>query len=526
MARVELGRLIGRQKGTSAILGSLMSALGTPLAVEELDGRLIQGSPVEPGTPRFPVVVDTAEVGWVAGGDHAAPVAAMLTHLLAREAERKQLGSEVLHLYREINLIYNFSERLAALLDLEAVARTALNQARHLIVATEGAVLLLDESTGELRPLATFGDPPVLMMQSRSGEGIVGAIVERGTGEIVNDVEADPRQPGEASVATLIGAPLKVGERVVGVIVLTSSMPLVYSAGDLKLLNTLALQSASAIENARLFERTVEAARERERLLALQQATELARAKLESEMELAARIQADLFPASLPRISGYDLAACNRPARQCGGDYYDALPVPGFNGDPHVLLCVADVSGKGLPASLLMANMQATLRALVGRMPSLADLAALANELLFATTAANRYVTAVFGVLDPGAGQVRYVSAGHTNSLLLRHHGEAAWLTSTGPPLGLLPPGLPYGESTAAMEPGDTLFLFSDGIVDAQDLALEEFGEDRLLAAARATAGLPASVVAARVVEAVDAHAGAAPQFDDITLLVLGRDGP
>ena len=98
-----------------------------------------------------------------------------------------------------------------------------------------------------------------------------------------------------------------------------------YTAAELKLLNTLALQTATAIENARLFERTIQAARERERLLALHQEAELARAKLESEMKLAARIQADLFPAALPQPHGYELAARNRPARRCGGDYYDAL---------------------------------------------------------------------------------------------------------------------------------------------------------------------------------------------------------
>ena len=122
---------------------------------------------------------------------------------------------------------------------------------------------------------------------------------------------------------------MKVGERVIGVIALGSTVPMAYTAAELKLLNTLALQTATAIENARLFERTIQAAQEREQLLALHQAAELARAKLESEMKLAARIQADLFPAELPQPDGYQLAARNRPARRCGGDYYDALTLAG-----------------------------------------------------------------------------------------------------------------------------------------------------------------------------------------------------
>ena len=163
----------------------------------------------------------------------------------------------------------------------------------------------------------------------------------------------------------LIAAPLKVGERVLGVIALGSTAAIAYTAGELKLLNTLALQTATAIENARLFERAIDAAHERERLLALNKAVEIARAKLESELDLAARIQAGLFPAVLPSVAGYEIVARNRPARQCGGDYYDALDIAGSNG-ARLLLCVADVAGKGLPAALVMANMQATLRALLG----------------------------------------------------------------------------------------------------------------------------------------------------------------
>ena len=156
---------------------------------------------------------------------------------------------------------------------------------------------------------------------------------------------------------------MKVGERVIGLIALGSTVPMAYTAAELKLVNTLALQTATAIENARLFERTIQAAQEREQLLALHQAAELARAKLESEMKLAARIQADLFPAELPQPDGYHLAARNRPARRCGGDYYDALTLRRRprQAQERLLLCVADVSGKGLPAALLMSNMQATL---------------------------------------------------------------------------------------------------------------------------------------------------------------------
>jgi sigma-B regulation protein RsbU (phosphoserine phosphatase) len=239
---------------------------------------------------------------------------------------------------------------------------------------------------------------------------------------------------------------------------------------------------------------------------------------------VAASIQANLFPADLPSIPGYDLAVRNRPARQCGGDYYDALAVPGDDGNGgRVLLCVADVSGKGLPASLLMANTQATLRALAGHVPSLVDLVSRASDLLYANTSANKYVTAALVELSPPDGTARYVSAGHTKCLLLRADGRAEWLESTGTPLGLLPPGIPCGDSGLRLEPGDCLALFSDGVPEAQNEADEEFGEDRVAEIVRASASESAESVVARIFEAIDGFAGNAPQFDDITLLVLKR---
>jgi GAF domain-containing protein len=245
----------------------------------------------------------------VAGPEAARTIAALLEHLARSDGERKALGAEVLHLYREINLIYSFSEQLAELLDVERVAALTLREARHLIPASDGAVMLLDE-TDALVTVSAFGEEFLGLSGLRRSVGIAGAIVASATGEIVNEVQQDTRRvAASSSLQALIGAPMKVGERVIGLIVLGSSGTQTYAAADLKLLTTLALQAATAIENARLFERTMQAARERERLLALHQEAELARAKLEGEMALAARIQAELFPSELPVPAGYELAA-------------------------------------------------------------------------------------------------------------------------------------------------------------------------------------------------------------------------
>jgi sigma-B regulation protein RsbU (phosphoserine phosphatase) len=523
MSRAGLKQLIGRSPEARALIDAMSAAPGCGVAVEDTDGKLLHGARSEGHSQRHAVSSGAAALGWVSGTDGSSTVAALLGHLATKEIERKALGAEVLHLYREINLIYNFSEKLAALLDVERVASLTLQQARQMIVATDGVIMLLDEASGELTSVAGFGDEMPVLQGFRRGHGIIGTIAQTGVGEIVNDVDLDSRRITEhTSVKALIAAPLRVGERVTGVIAIGSTLPMAYTAAELKLLNTLALQTATAIENAQLFERTVQAARERERLLALHQEVEVARAKLESEMKLAARIQADLFPPSMPVIAGYDLAARNRPARQCGGDYYDAIAMSS-GGDARVLLCVADVAGKGLPASLVMSNMQATLRALLGRADSLPVLAGLASDLLFASTAPEKYVTAALAELEPRTGGLRFVGAGHVDTLILRANGETVTLGSTGTPLGLLPPLLPYGEVNLRLEPGDTLVLFSDGVTEAQNADEEEYGEARLVECLRAVADQPAALMIERLMASIDGFVGGAPQFDDITLLVARR---
>ncbi len=525
MSRVGLKQIIGRSADARALVAAVTDALGSPVSVQDTDGRLLYGdAPIDAEAARFPVTHQETSLGWVSGPERASAIAVLLDHLVAREVERKALGAEVLHLYREINLIYSFSEKLAALLEVERVAELTLQQARQMIVATDGVIMLLDEETGVLTTVAGFGDELPSLQGFRRGFGIVGTVAATGVAEVVNDVDADARRVTEhTGLKALICAPLKVGERVTGIIALGSMVPMSYTAAELKLLTTLGLQTATAIENARLFERTIQAARERERLLALHKEAEVARAKLENELDLAARIQADLFPAAMPHVPGYELAARNRPARRCGGDYYDVLPLTTATGHDRWLLCVADVAGKGLPAALVMSNMQATLRALLSRTDSLPALAGQASELLYGSTAPEKYVTAALVDLDPRTGALHFVGAGHVDTLILRADGTVVTLSSTGTPLGLLPLAFPFGETPLVLHPGDMLVLFSDGVPEAINPADEEYGEARLVDVLRACASLPASEVIDRVLAAIDAFVGEAPQFDDITLLVVKR---
>jgi sigma-B regulation protein RsbU (phosphoserine phosphatase) len=276
-----------------------------------------------------------------------------------------------------------------------------------------------------------------------------------------------------------------------------------YTTADLELGAGMAAQAVVAFDNCWYFREVLD------------------KKQYEKELAVAASIQQGLFPASLPELPGFDVAAMNRPAQQVGGDYYDVLTLCD-GGTDACLFCVADVSGKGLAASLLMSTIQATLRALLGREASLAQLASRANELLFATTPGSKYATAALVLAHPHTGECRYVSGGHTETLLLRAGGQQIWLGATGVPLGLFP-GMAWEEVKLTMADGDILVLYSDGVSEAQTEAYDEFGPDRLAAIVERHRDRPASAIIEAIVEAIDVFVEGAPQFDDITLMVIKR---
>jgi sigma-B regulation protein RsbU (phosphoserine phosphatase) len=245
--------------------------------------------------------------------------------------------------------------------------------------------------------------------------------------------------------------------------------------------------------------------------------------QMERELALAAGIQRSLFPAELPALGACDVAAVSRPARQVGGDYYDAMAIDTGTG-ARAFCCVADVSGKGLAASLVMSSVQATLRALLGREASLAELARCTNDLLHAATPGNKYVTGIFLGLCPATGAASYVNAGHAGGLVVRAGGLVEPLPATGLPLGLFP-GATYDERGVRLSAGDLVALYSDGVTEARSSAGDEFGGERLASALRSARRRPAREIVAAVMDALDAFVAGTPQHDDITLLVVSVGG-
>lgn len=244
------------------------------------------------------------------------------------------------------------------------------------------------------------------------------------------------------------------------------------------------------------------------------------RDRLENELALARRIQARLLPSAPPVLPGWDIAGGGESAREVGGDYYDHIDL----GGGRLVLVIADVSGKGVPASLLMSAFRAALvsQDLAAAEPT--RVASRLNEFLHASVEPGRFVTAFVAFLDGATGRVVFVNAGHNPPLLLRAGGAHEWLTEGGTILGILPSSVfTAGETT--MEPGDLLALYTDGVTEGADATGDMWGEERLLAATRRRSGLAAPAIVAETVAEVREFEGASGPADDITMLVAKRLG-
>jgi sigma-B regulation protein RsbU (phosphoserine phosphatase) len=234
------------------------------------------------------------------------------------------------------------------------------------------------------------------------------------------------------------------------------------------------------------------------------------------EVEMAAAVQRRLLEQQRPPAGPLDVLARTEPARVVGGDYYDFVELPGGR----LAVVVADVSGKGLPAALLMPAVKIALRALVARHSSTSDLLAELNRIFFDNLPPASYFTLVFAVFDPARGVLVHANAGHPPLLCLRASGAALWLQAEGPAVGLLHESVRFDTAELRCEPGDVFVFYTDGITETEDAAGAEFGRERIAEAARAANGSAAAVVTA-VHAAADTFRAGAARSDDATVIAV-----
>ena len=419
------------------------------------------------------------------------------------EEENRRLRRSV----EELSVLNELARAIGASTSTEDILRTIVRGSLKAVDAEQGVVTLVERETGDrgdtvARAVLDSGMHPTLHVR----DSLLGWAMVNRRPLLMNAPDADQRLPGvrwDESIRSLLCAPLLIKSQLIGVLVLYNKRSGEgFTEEDERLLSIVATQSAQVVENARLYE-------EEQTLL-----------RVREELRLASEIQLGLLPKAHPHLPGYQIAGASSPAHEVGGDYFDFIPLDG----ERLAICLGDVSGKGLPAALLVSNLQAIVRgqALAGPTPK--DCVERSNTLLFHSTSPEKFATFFYGLLDTSNHRLSYCNAGHERPLLLRRDEPPSRLEAAGLVLSFVEEA-EYQEDAVEMRPGDTVLIYSDGVTEAFDEDDVEFGEERLLDLVGSHPPSSAQTLLDDVVRGVRAHAGTRPQTDDLTVVTIMREG-
>jgi sigma-B regulation protein RsbU (phosphoserine phosphatase) len=415
--------------------------------------------------------------------------------------ENRQLKRAV----EELSILNDLSRAIGASVDSQDIIRKIVDRSMRAVQAEQTVVTLVDRNANQpmktlVRAMTSSAEHPHYHLN----ENLLGWMHLYKKPLLSNSPANDDRFRGlkwDQTIGSILCVPLMVKSELIGVITTYNKKDTDgFTQEDQRLLAIIAGQSAQIIENARLYEE------------------EKALATIQEQVKLAAQIQFELLPKDAPIPAGYDIAARSIPAQLVGGDYYDFIAVK----DKCWAICLGDVSGKGLPASLLMANLQATLRGQSVRDNQVSESIVRSNRLIHQSTDPEKFATLFYGVLDCTTHAMTFCNAGHENPMVFTNGSESARLETGGMALGVLD-DFPYEEDSITLNAGDTLVVFSDGIPDATNEFDHPFGEDRLRDLVREHTNDSASALIDQIIDAVNKHEGETPQLDDLTLVVVKR---
>jgi sigma-B regulation protein RsbU (phosphoserine phosphatase) len=416
-------------------------------------------------------------------------------------------------LMEELQFLSELCQVVASNTELQPILDWIVQKTTGMLGADEGTIRLTDSATGD--PGQTFirkekKDGATGSWPREVAMSVMGFLMHRGDVIATADLMNDERFPGlrgrESRVRSLLAVPLRIGNRVTGVLAVTQPAPgRQWTPAETQLLSIVASNSAGVLEQARL----------RADALEKKRLEEEAR-RIDRELGLAREIQMNLVPSRPLTAQGWSVSGRVVPARQVGGDSFDYFMIEGGR----IGVAIADVSGKGVPASLLMSNVQASLRAFCDGRGPVVDAVRQINASVSRSASPGKFVTFFYAEVDLAAGAMRYVNAGHNFPMVRRRDGTLVDLQSGGLPLGLFEQA-EYEQGEIALSPGDALLLYSDGISEAVDLRNQEFGEERLRELWQRQDGRSPDEVIGAVMSDVETFRGAAAQSDDMTVVVL-----
>lgn len=274
-----------------------------------------------------------------------------------------------------------------------------------------------------------------------------------------------------------------------------------FSEENLQFIEVLGNTAMSALENERLF------------------AQELEKKQLEKELQLALDIQRNLLPDWNPKVENFDIVGCSYPSKYVGGDYFDFIPLS----SKELLIAIADVSGKGMPAALLMANVQAALKVLTPLHFGLKELVERLNLIVYQNTSHDKFVTFFCGILNTKSANFHYLNAGHNPPILLKKNGQVEHLVEGGIILGISDSTFPYTEGDVSIDDGDLLLLYTDGVSEALNVEKEEYGEENLIQTLKAIKDLSSQDILNKISNELKFFSAGTSQYDDITMISIKR---
>jgi sigma-B regulation protein RsbU (phosphoserine phosphatase) len=420
--------------------------------------------------------------------------------ILVAENQKLKLAVE------ELSILNDVATAITSTQSLEKVIALMVQRCIKHLKVEQGAVMILDEQDSS-KPFQTMirkQDSALEILPYRFDSQLTGWMLKNKSPLMVNDLKNDKRFnfSGEMDlpVKTILSVPMSLKGRMIGLLtVFNKKSETGFSADDQRLLSIIAAQSAHVLENARLNQKEQDLI------------------KMEEEFRMAKEIQLNILPKEIPTIDRYDIHAVNISAREVGGDYYDFIKLPGEK----LAFCLGDITGKGLPAAMLMANLQATLRGQAFTQSSVKDSIKNANILLFNSTASNRFATVFYGVLNYTNNSVTYCNAGHDAPINIKGD-QINRLNEGGLLLGCFD-FAEYEEATKSIDVGESIIIYSDGVTEAMNAINQEFGEEKFISIVKANQDLSAKELIDVILKEIKAHSGDIAQSDDITLLIIKR---
>ncbi len=408
---------------------------------------------------------------------------------------------------QELSVLNDIATAISSVNELDQVIDLIVLKCVKHFGVEQGAVMLLDDEDMN-KPFQTMvrqTDSSNEIIPYHLGIQLSGWMLQHQKPLLVNDFQHDKRftsWPDDTfPVRSLLSVPLRLQGEMMGLLIIFNKRDKSgFTEEDQRLLSIISSQSAQVIENARLYQE------------------EQALIRMEEDLKVAYDIQVNLLPKSNPDIPGYDIAGVSIPAKKVGGDYFDFIKI----NEQRWAFCLGDISGKGVPASLLMANLQATLRSQTLFGHSCSECLERSNLLLYRSTDLQKFATLFYAILDTEKNHIEYASAGHNPPYLVSKDLRVRQLNTGGTILGFQE-NARYEEETIPFQPGDTLVLYSDGITEAMNKDEDQFEPERLEQVIRENHTESSQDLINTILNSVRNFAGEQLQSDDMTLLVIKR---